>query len=67
MLEVLAYRFVCIYIAIKLHVRNYRAVTNVYSNLQRWDLHHCLPYELANPLMHSSCLKFIDKISKGVV
>ena len=67
MLEVPAYRFVCICMAIKLHACNYMAVIHVYNNLQRWDLHHCLTYELANPFMYSSCLKFIDKISKQVI
>jgi len=66
MLEVLAYRFVHIYMAIKLHACNYRAVTYIYNNLWRWDLHHCLPHELVHPFMYSSCLKFIDKISKEV-
>jgi len=63
MLEVSAYRYVCICMVIKLHASNYRVVTYIYNNLQRWNLHHCLPHELANPFMYSSCLKFIDKIS----
>jgi len=67
MLEVLAYRFVHICMVIKLHVCNYRAVTYAYSNLQRWDSNHYLPHELANPFMYTSCLKFIDKISKEVI
>ena len=67
MLWVSAYRFVRISMAIKLHASNYKAVTYVYNNLRRWDLHHCLPHELANPFMYSSCLKCIDKSSNKVV
>jgi len=67
MLDVPAYRFVRICMAIKLHACNYMVVTHVYNNLWRRDLHHCLPHELANPFMYKSCLKFIDKISKEVV
>jgi len=67
MLEVPAYRFVRICMVIKLHECNYKVVPYSYNNLWRWDLHHCLPHELANPSMYSSCLKFIDKISKKVI
>ena len=56
MLWVSAYRFVRISMAIKLHAGNYKAVTYIYNDLRRWDLHHCLPYELANPFMYSFCL-----------
>ena len=67
MLWVSAYRFVRISMAIKLYANNYKAVTYVYNNLRRWDLHHCLPHELANPFMYSFCLKCIDTSSNKVV
>ena len=67
MLWVSAYRFVHISMAIKLHASNYKAVTYVYNNLWRWDLHCCLLHELANPFMYSFCLKCIDISSNKVV
>ena len=67
MLWVSAYRFVWLSMVIKLHMSNYKAVTCVYNNLRRWDLHHCLSHELANPFVYSSCPKCIDKSSNKVV
>ena len=49
---------------LNLHAFDYTVVTHVYVSLRRWDLHHCLQYEIRIRYIYSLFLKYKRKLPK---
>ena len=51
----------------KLYTFNNRMVTYIYNNLWRWELHHCVPHELAIPFIYTLSQVLMIKLAQRLL